>query len=312
MSSRRQEALASLPIIIPEIDINDEDNKFTRSFTSAAIGGSIQCMIVRYVNYQYLKTGKTIDWWKRVSSSGTDLARGRNIEEYLCPRLDHNPWCPSVPGQHGYMFVGLGRDKDTYTIPKLCNLFVGIPKCGEKSERNFRYLGVYRVSRVESLNVSEWETLGQEVRCTPWFEEVVFGLTGNISNRSSRTMFNLPKTRPETHDRKTISKRLTTLENSLSLVSDLSVWSLTMSCMQGFSHSAPSIVVPSTVELPNETVMMTMKVTPVRSRPNGVLATDCCRTDAIINIPIPFERFVLRLLSWSSFLIDFLSTHLAS
>jgi len=61
MSSRRQEALASLPIIIPEIDINDEDNKFTRSFTSAAIGGSIQCMIVRYVNYQYLKTGKTID-----------------------------------------------------------------------------------------------------------------------------------------------------------------------------------------------------------------------------------------------------------
>jgi len=60
MSSRRKEALASLPIIIPNININDEDNKFTRSFTSAAIGGSIQCMIVRYVKYQYLKTGKTL------------------------------------------------------------------------------------------------------------------------------------------------------------------------------------------------------------------------------------------------------------
>jgi len=65
------------------------------------------------------------------------------------------------------MFVGLGRDKNTYTIPKLCNLFVGIPKCGNKGERYFRYLGVYRVSRVESLNVSEWEALGQGVRSTP-------------------------------------------------------------------------------------------------------------------------------------------------
>ena len=51
MSSSRQEALASLPIIIPNITINDEDNKFTRSFTSAAIGGSIQSLIVRYVKY---------------------------------------------------------------------------------------------------------------------------------------------------------------------------------------------------------------------------------------------------------------------
>jgi len=51
MSSRRQEALASLPIIIPDIDINDEDNKFTRSFISAAIGGNIQSMIVRYVKF---------------------------------------------------------------------------------------------------------------------------------------------------------------------------------------------------------------------------------------------------------------------
>lgn len=49
ISSHRQEALASLPVVIPDTDINDEDNKFTRGFTSAAIGGSIQSLIVRYV-----------------------------------------------------------------------------------------------------------------------------------------------------------------------------------------------------------------------------------------------------------------------
>ena len=47
ISLRRLEALASLPVIIPDTDINDEDNKFTRGFTSAAIGGSIQSLIVR-------------------------------------------------------------------------------------------------------------------------------------------------------------------------------------------------------------------------------------------------------------------------
>ncbi|KAJ3561277.1 hypothetical protein NP233_g10288 [Leucocoprinus birnbaumii] len=146
ISSHRQEALASLPVVIPDTDINDEENKFTRGFTSAAIGGSIQSLIVR------------------VTSSGTDLAKGRNIEEYLCPRLDHNPWCPSNPGQHGYMFVGLSREKDTYTTPKMRNLFVGLPKRSHKDERFFRYLGVYRVSRVDPLSVNEWKTLHHTVK----------------------------------------------------------------------------------------------------------------------------------------------------
>jgi hypothetical protein len=161
--SHRQEALASLPVVIPDTDINDEDNKFTRGFTSAAIGGSIQSLIVRYVN-PYLSFQRSIvDGYSRVTSSGTDLAKGRNIEEYLCPRLDHNPWCPSTPGQHGYMFVGLGREKHTYTNPQLRNLFAGLPKRSHKDERNFRYLGVYRVSRVEPLSTAEWGTLHDAV-----------------------------------------------------------------------------------------------------------------------------------------------------
>ncbi|KAF9452657.1 hypothetical protein P691DRAFT_772106 [Macrolepiota fuliginosa MF-IS2] len=146
ISPRRLEALASLPVIIPDTDINDDNNKFTRGFTSAAIGGSIQSLIVR------------------VTHSGTDLSKKRNIEEYLCPRLDHNPWCPSTPGQHGYMFVGLGKEKNTYTTPQLRNLFIGLPKRNSKEERYFRYLGVYRVSRVDSLSTEEWKSLHPSVK----------------------------------------------------------------------------------------------------------------------------------------------------
>ncbi|KXN89912.1 hypothetical protein AN958_04916 [Leucoagaricus sp. SymC.cos] len=62
------------------------------------------------------------------------------------------------------MFVGLGREKHTYTIPQLRNLFVGLPKRSHKDERYFRYLGVYRVSRVDPLNVAEWTSLHNAVK----------------------------------------------------------------------------------------------------------------------------------------------------
>jgi hypothetical protein len=41
MSPRRLEGLSSLPVIIPDTDINEEDNKFTRGLTSAVVGNSI-------------------------------------------------------------------------------------------------------------------------------------------------------------------------------------------------------------------------------------------------------------------------------
>lgn len=61
------------------------------------------------------------------------------------------------------MFVGLGKEKHTYTTPQLRNLFVGLPKRNNKEERYFRYLGVYRVSRVEPLSVDEWKSLDSSV-----------------------------------------------------------------------------------------------------------------------------------------------------
>jgi hypothetical protein len=88
----------------------------------------------------------------------------RHIEDYLCPRLDRNPWCPSTPGRHGYIFVSAEKEKYLNASPHLCNLFVGLPKRSNKEERFFRYLGVYRASCVDPLSVEEWQSLPFEVR----------------------------------------------------------------------------------------------------------------------------------------------------
>ncbi|KII93530.1 hypothetical protein PLICRDRAFT_35750 [Plicaturopsis crispa FD-325 SS-3] len=81
------------------------------------------------------------------------LSTALNIQHYICPKLSDNPWCPSTPGQHGYMFVGLGRDKDRYKDPQERNLFLGV------ASADFRYMGVYRVHAVSPLTVDEWNTL---------------------------------------------------------------------------------------------------------------------------------------------------------
>ena len=100
----------------------------------------------------------------RVTDSQTPLAKSRQITSYLCPGLDHNPWCPTTPGQHGYMFVGLGREKDTFLEPEDFNVFVGQLKSKSSERRKYRYIGVYRAVRVSPLTVDEWNTLSEPVR----------------------------------------------------------------------------------------------------------------------------------------------------
>lgn len=90
------------------------------------------------------------------------MSKKRDVNGYLCPGLDHNPWCPSLPGQHGYIFVGLGREKDTFLEPEEHNVFVGLKKKG-KDTRRFRYLGKYRAVRVQPLTKEEWATLPEHV-----------------------------------------------------------------------------------------------------------------------------------------------------
>lgn len=85
------------------------------------------------------------------------------MNAYLCPGLDHNPWCPSIPGRHGYIFVGLGREKDTFLEPEEHNVFVGLKKKG-KDTRRFKYLGKYRAVRVQPLTKEEWAGLPEPVR----------------------------------------------------------------------------------------------------------------------------------------------------
>lgn len=105
------------------------------------------------------------------------MADKKNIvSSYLCPTLDHHPWCPSIPGQHGYIFVGLGKDKYSYKSAITRNLFVGLPK-GQGKHRIFRYLGKYQVSRVEPLSCDEWATLSSEVSLTNCISSLYTWLT---------------------------------------------------------------------------------------------------------------------------------------
>ncbi|KAJ3538730.1 hypothetical protein NMY22_g5040 [Coprinellus aureogranulatus] len=144
----RRNQLATFPDVNVDLDAGSEEdeNTFTREFMSSVIGGSIQPLIVR------------------VASQST-LSKKRKVSGYLCPSLDHNPWCPSKPGKHGFMFVGLGREKDTFSEPEVHNVFVGLPKKG-KDRRRFRYLGKYKAFRVQPLTVQEWAGLPEHVKKT--------------------------------------------------------------------------------------------------------------------------------------------------
>ncbi len=92
-----------------------------------------------------------------------NLAFFAGIDKYLCPNLDQNPWCPTVPGQHGYMFVGLDMECDTFLTPERCTLFLG-QKRDSRAAGRFQYLGEYIAQRVDALTLDEWNTLSPEVR----------------------------------------------------------------------------------------------------------------------------------------------------
>ncbi|KAI0756662.1 hypothetical protein C8Q80DRAFT_48193 [Daedaleopsis nitida] len=115
---------------------------FTRQSLSQILGGSVQGLIVRCTN------------------SATELARSRDICGYLCPNMDHNAWSPVGPGKHGYMQVGLGRDRKLFNNDdEYQHVFVGAGKF-------FLYCGWYNVRRVDPLTKDEWDTLPQKVKAT--------------------------------------------------------------------------------------------------------------------------------------------------
>lgn len=144
----RLKTLRDFDTVIPPASsaVTSTNTSYTRAFLGANIGGSIQPLIVRVTNSQ------------------TALAERHGIDCYLCPNLEHSPWCPTTPGQHGYIFVGLGVDKDAFVGKGVFyTLFVGIK---EGSARRFRYLGRYTATHVEPLTVAEWNTLAPFVQST--------------------------------------------------------------------------------------------------------------------------------------------------
>ncbi|KAJ8494620.1 hypothetical protein ONZ51_g2201 [Trametes cubensis] len=112
---------------------------FTRQSLSNILGGSIQGLIVR------------------CTKSATTLACENGIQDYLCPNMDHNAWSPPGPGKHGYIQVGLGRDRKLFNTGVHRHVFVGAGK-------HFVYCGWYLVLRVEPLTKDEWSTLPPKVR----------------------------------------------------------------------------------------------------------------------------------------------------
>ncbi len=166
MPPPRHAMLASLPAVT--VNLGESPEIFTRQSLSNILGGSLQGLVVRCTN------------------SATDLARRYDMADYLCPNMDHNAWSPPGPGQHGYMQVGLGRDRKLFNGEgEYRHVFVGGGKF-------FLYCGWYHVLRVDPLTKEEWDTLPPRVR-------LVASLSGRrtdaLHNRSRRRTRKLHSTR---------------------------------------------------------------------------------------------------------------------
>ncbi|KAF7307031.1 Acetyltransferase component of pyruvate dehydrogenase complex [Mycena indigotica] len=127
------------------VDVPAFDNLpiYSRDYLSTQLGGSIQPLIV--------PIGKQ----KQLSAS-------LQIKKFLVPNQSMNPWCPRAPGQHGFMFVGLGAESHTFEQEECLPLFVSKPRSGGNLEAS--YFGDYHVSRVEPLTLEEWNTLAPAVQ----------------------------------------------------------------------------------------------------------------------------------------------------
>lgn len=59
---------------------------------------------------------------------------------------------------HGYIFVGLGREKGKFETPETRHVFVGL------GAKQYRYMGFYEASMIEKgLEVDEWDPLPEHV-----------------------------------------------------------------------------------------------------------------------------------------------------
>lgn len=143
---------------VPDVD---DSVVFNRTVLSDKLGGSVQPLIVKYDMFFPLLTSAhsfSIDPKKQ-----KPLAEQCNMLKFLCPNLKYNPWCPTTAGQHGYMFVGLGNESETFNDPEELNLFLSASHA-KGGNLDVSYLGRYEVCRVPPLTAAEWQTLSPMVK----------------------------------------------------------------------------------------------------------------------------------------------------
>ncbi|KAL0579112.1 hypothetical protein V5O48_002895 [Marasmius crinis-equi] len=126
----------------PIADLKTGERRFTRDELSKKLGGSVQGTLTK------------------ISKSQKPIAKEFEMNAYMCPNVSQNPWCPKAPGEHGYVFVGLGVDKKTFLKEERQHVFIG-----EKGRDKLamRYVGYYSCERVDPLTKEEWDTLPRKV-----------------------------------------------------------------------------------------------------------------------------------------------------
>ena len=153
----RKAALDAFPLIVDVLEDRDTKALFSRQFLTSQLGGSVQRVFAKYIFIHTKKKPNTDTRHLSVDVSKRRPLARHGISCYLCPNLEQNPWCPTQPGMHGYMFVGLGTDAGTFVKPATRDIFVSI---GTKKSR---YLGLYEASRVDKLTVNEWTAFPDSV-----------------------------------------------------------------------------------------------------------------------------------------------------
>lgn len=106
----------------------------------------------------------TCDTHIRCRSFGKQKPIAITHDLYGCiyPQRLTNPWLPSGPGEHGYMFVGLEgplKDHERFLTPTTRALFIPEGKSG------WRYYGLYVIQRhpENDLTLDEWNALPDSV-----------------------------------------------------------------------------------------------------------------------------------------------------
>ncbi|KAI0348447.1 hypothetical protein BDW22DRAFT_92230 [Trametopsis cervina] len=131
----RRLVLETFPVIALPSSVSNELT-FRRMELSALLGGGLQGVDARF-------------------AVPKPIAAAHELTGCIFPQRQTNPWLPKLPGQHGYMFLGLegpAKDNTKFMKPTERALFI------QEDTGGWRYYGLYSIQRVpeNDLTVEEW------------------------------------------------------------------------------------------------------------------------------------------------------------